>query len=113
MQNGSTSKLITCILPPGVAADVVRRLRTDHGIAEANVHTARGISQFGAAARQMAGPQTEREVLTVVVPAGRADELFAFLFRATGVDRPHGGLLFMSRLGRSTPLTLPEAPEET
>ena len=106
-------KLITCFLPPGRGLGLLARLKADHGITEASVHSARGMGRLTPHQhRSGVGEQTEKEVLNVVVGAERADDIFAYLYEVAEIDRPHGGILFMSALGRATELKLPELPEE-
>jgi nitrogen regulatory protein PII len=106
-------RLVTCILPHGIALDVLRRLKYDQGVVEAMVGNARGMGKLTPLAHRGVGDQTEKEILNVVVPSARADELFDFIRRAAQIDRPHGGIIFMCRLQRATPFTLPDLPEET
>lgn len=106
-------KLITCVLPPGIATELLRKLRSERGISEANAHTARGIGKLTPAAYRQLGNETQKEIVSVVVPSDRADELFRYVFTEAQIDRPHGGIMFMHVLGRATPLRLPDLPEET
>jgi nitrogen regulatory protein PII len=101
-------KLITCILPPGIALGVLEKLRDEQGVHEGSVHGARGVGKLTPLAYRRLRTQTEKEVLKVVVPAGRSDELFAWIFEHAQIDRPHGGIMFMSALHRSTVFLLPE-----
>jgi hypothetical protein len=46
------------------------------------------------------------------VPRRRADEVFAWLFHEGGIDRPHGGFLYMGapeQLLASPPPSVPDA----
>lgn len=113
MHGAPTLKLVTCILPFGVAAGVLARLKQEQGIVEAHVRAARGIGRLTPSRYRSAGSQTEKEILSVVTPAERADALFAWLFHAARIDRPHGGILFMNALARATPFVLPDLPDES
>lgn len=106
-------KLITCVLPPGIATELLRKLRSERGITEANAHTARGMGKLTPAAYRQLGNETQKEIVTVVVPSEQADDLFRYVFHEAQIDRPHGGIMFMHGLGRATPFTLPDLPEET
>ncbi|MDX1582505.1 MAG: P-II family nitrogen regulator [Thermoanaerobaculia bacterium] len=113
MQAAAPSKLISCILPPGIAYDVLEALKSEKEITEANVNNARGMGHLTPLAhRRRIGSETEKEILTVIVPAERADELFAFIFERAEIGRPHGGIIFMNDLVRATPFVLPDLPEE-
>lgn len=104
-------KLITCFLPAGRALAVLERLRKEHDLSSMLYHHARGV---GVGTRRGARSffAAEREVITVLAPQSRADELFRFLYLAAGLDKPNTGMVFMERVMRATPLTLPEVPEQ-
>jgi nitrogen regulatory protein PII len=108
MPAGNPTKLITCILPPGIAVGVLENLRDEHGIQEGSVHGARGVGKLTPLAYRSLRTQTEKEVLKVVVPEDRADELFGWIFEQAQIDRPHGGIMYMSSLQRSSGCLLPE-----
>jgi nitrogen regulatory protein PII len=110
VQINRNGKLITCILPAGIADEVVRRLESEVGIIEAGVSKARGMGHL-TPRRYGAGVETEKEILTVVVPESQADDLFRFLFDAARIDRPHGGIMFMNPLIQATRFELPKIGE--
>lgn len=101
-------KLITCILPHGVARDVLQRLKDEKGIIEASMNSARGMGKLTPLAHRGVGEQTEKDILNVVVSAAEADEIFEYLYDTARIDRPHGGLIYMTGLGYTTPFVLPE-----
>jgi nitrogen regulatory protein PII len=105
-------RLITCFLPVGNGLGVLERLKAERGIVEASVGRGRGMGHLTPAAhRRGLGSETEKEILTAVVPDDRADEIFRFIFEAASIDRPHGGIMFMSRLLQATRFELPELNE--
>ena len=104
-------KLITCILPHGVALDVLQRLKDEKGIIEASTNTARGMGRLTPLAHRGIGEQSEKDILNVIVSAAEADEIFAWLFDIARIDRPHGGLIYLTALGHATPFVLPELPQ--
>ncbi|OGT82473.1 MAG: hypothetical protein A3H91_14000 [Gammaproteobacteria bacterium RIFCSPLOWO2_02_FULL_61_13] len=104
-------KLITCILPHGIALDVLQRLKDEKGIIEASTNTARGMGRLTPLAHRGLGEQAEKDILTVIVSAAEADEIFAWLFGIARIDRPHGGLIYLTALGHATPFVLPELPQ--
>ncbi|MBI2970285.1 MAG: hypothetical protein HYY36_06040 [Gammaproteobacteria bacterium] len=108
----SEHKLISCILPRGIALDVLRKLRHEKGIIEASVNTARGMGKLTPLAHRGIGEQTEKDILNVVVPAERSDELLESNYESAHIDRPHGGMIFMHALSGATPFVLPDLPEE-
>ena len=108
------SRLITAILPVEVdVAALLQRLREEKQILSANVNFGRGVGRSSPIGDRRLGDEKEKEVLNVIVEAERADEIFEFLHAAADIDRPHGGLLFMTRLRRSTRFELPDLPDET
>lgn len=108
MPASRSMKLISCILPPGIAVDVLEKLRNEHEILEGSVNKARGTGKLTPLAYRGIGTQTEKEILKVVVAADRADDLFAWIFEQAQIDRPHGGIIFMTALYQSTTFILPE-----
>jgi len=108
----SDQKLITCILPKGVAFGVVEKLKEEHGISTANIHNGRGIGKITPLAYRGLGAQSEKEILSVQIPENNADELFEFIYNVAEINRPHGGLIFMNSLSQATLFTIPEIPEE-
>jgi hypothetical protein len=105
-------RLIGAILPQGVAGEVLRRLREEKGIDRACVGGARGLQNLLQFAPTETGDVVPVEILNVVVPAARADELFEFVFETARVDRPEGGIVFQHTLSGAMPFVLPELPEE-
>jgi hypothetical protein len=103
-------KLITCFLPSGRASGVLERLRREHGLGSASYHHARGVGT-GTKRTRRSFAAAEREVITVMVPAAQADEIFRFLFFAAGLDEPRAGLIFMEHMVRAAPLVLPPEAE--
>mgnify|MGYP006273667231 FL=1 len=105
-------KLLTAILPMDVdALRILKRLKEEQDVLAANLNYARGMGHV-TRDRASTAEVSQREILSVVVPAERADELFAWLFAAADIDRPHGGILFMQPLAETTEYSLPDLPEE-
>ena len=105
-------KLITGILPKGVAPPLLRALKEELALVSINIHTARGVGRITPLADRGIGEQSEKEILTVVVTAAEADQVFEFIYDEARIDRPHGGILFMHELLHASPYQLPELPEE-
>lgn len=103
-------KLITCFLPSGRGAGVLDRLRREHGVGSAFYHHARGVGT-GTKRTRHSYVAAEREVITVLVRAAQADEVFRFMFFAAGLDEPRAGMIFMERAARAAPLVVPAASE--
>lgn len=108
----SLHKAITCFLPAGRAQAVLERLRKEKGIPSAYAYHARGA---GLATRSdKSRPEyVEREMITALVPAERADEIFRFIFFASGIDQPHAGMVLMTAVPCAEMLCLSdEIPDE-
>lgn len=105
-------KLIVAILPTDVdALRILKRLKEEQGIVSANLNFARGMGRI-TRDRSVSTETTQREILSVVVPAARSDEIFAWLHEAADIDRPHGGIVYVQPLAEATEYTLPDVPEE-
>jgi len=100
-------KSITLITAPGKGLPLVEELYK-RNLPMVDLHHARG-SHIGAPVRRNGMPvETEQEIVTCVVDAGQADEVFAQIFELGGVDQPDGGFMYMQSLTRSTQLKLPK-----
>ena len=106
------AKLITGILPKGVAVPALAAVRERFDIHASNVNNARGVGRITRMKDRGIGGQSEKEILTVVVDKARADEVFEFIFETAEVNRPHGGIVYMSALHAATLFALPDVPEE-
>jgi hypothetical protein len=106
MKPGTTHyKAITCFCPAGRGQRVVEELRNEMGINCAFVHHARGIGVGNVQENKLF--YIEREIITALVPANRADEIFRFLYFAAGINEPHAGMIIMEKTMRSTPFVEP------
>ena len=105
-------KQIFCILPKGIALNVAKRLKEVFGIMTTNISNARGVGKITPLAYRGIAGQSEKEILSVAVAAAIADEIFEFIYQEADINRPHGGIMYMHTLQRSTAFELPEIPEE-
>ena len=112
MQISSDQKLISCILPHGIALDVIRKLKDEKNIVTAYAKNARGMGRLAPLEHRGVGEETEKEILYVVVPTETSDELFEYIFDIAEINRPHGGIIYMCNLQQATPFFLPDLPEE-
>lgn len=112
MQIDHQQKLITCILPQGIAFGVIEKLKDEKNILTANMNNARGMGKLTPLAHRGVGEQTEKEILQVVVPTDRGDEIFEYIYTVADINRPHGGIIYMCKLQQATPFILPDVPEE-
>ena len=105
-------KLISCIMPNGVALGVQKKLKEVHSILSSNVSPARGVGKITPLAYRGIAGQSEKEILTVEIEADRADEIFSFIYEVADINRPHGGIMYMHPLHMTTRFSLPDLPEE-
>ena len=97
-------RLIVAYLSRGRARDIAAALHARLGIDTFHYDHGRGAGMLATiAARDM----VEVDVLSVVIPAERAEATFAFIYEAAEIDRPGGGLMFQTVLGRTAALGLP------
>jgi len=105
-------KLISCILPKGVALKVAGQLKEVHGIMSSNISNARGVGKITPLAYRGIAGQSEKEILSVIVSAKNADEMFEFIYHEAHINQPHGGIMYMNALPKTTEYSLPEMEEE-
>ena len=108
----TNSKLITCILPKGRSLPLQEALSQEHGIHSGNFHYARGVGRDSHIRDRGIGEQQEREVFEVVVESSIADDIFDFIFSSARMAEPHGGMIYMAALPKSTVMSLPELPDQ-
>ena len=99
-------KIITCFLPAGKGQSVLERLHEEKNISSAFAYHARGTGLSTRRNKKLL-QYVEREMITAVVPAERADEIFEFIFFASGIDQPHAGMVLMTSPQCATTLVLP------
>ena len=104
------SKLITgTFADDGTAQKLIKALKEEKGIITANMFQCRGIGALNKPGRFGRLPLAKSvQVVTVVVPAERADELFNYIYDEADIDRPDGGLIYQSALHSATAFSLPE-----
>lgn len=105
-------KLITCILPKGVAPGVAGQLKEEYGLMTVDIKSARGVGKITPLAYRGLGAQSEKEILTVVVPEASADEIFDYIYHEAGINRPHGGMMYVYTLHQATRYEMPVLPDE-
>jgi nitrogen regulatory protein PII len=100
-------RLITCILSRGHDTQALLRDLRDLGITTASVYHARGAGGSAAQRSYFAGI-LEKDILSVLVPKSRADEIFAWLYEAAKFHDPHQGMMFMEKVAWAGHFNLPE-----
>jgi hypothetical protein len=99
-------RVIHCFVALGKGHEVLLRLKRDLGISSAFAHHARGGGLSTRKGRE-SFRYMEREIITVLAPAERADSIFAFLFHAAGINKPHAGMILMEKAQMGVPMNLP------
>lgn len=84
---------LTCIMPAGQGSEVLDALRREAGVVDVFVNHARGIGTHSLHHRVYSD---EKQILTVLVEAALADDVFHFLYYRAGLDQPHAGMIMMS-----------------
>lgn len=103
-------RVITCVMPAGRGAEVLESLRREHGVVSASIHHARGIGTQSLRHRVYSD---EKQVLTALVDAARADEVFEHVYFAAGINAPHAGMVMMGHAFRAAGTApLPEVGED-
>ena len=93
-------KRITCFIPKGVGLHLVEVLHDEKNIDSVNVHTGRGLRTVESVENY--GAWTEQDVLTVIVDAERADEIFEFIFFKGELNKPGGGFIYQTSLTKAS-----------
>ena len=93
-------KRITCFLPKGTGVKMVEMLQSEKNIVSTNVHSGRG--------QRTSETWKEQEILTVIVDADRAEEIFEYIYFQGKLNEPGGGFIFQSDLNRATSFKLPD-----
>jgi nitrogen regulatory protein PII len=106
------SKLISAILPKGVALNLIRKLKEEKNINTATLNYARGTGKMMQIKHRTNVVEREQEILTVVVEEDRSEEIFEYIYVEADVNRPHGGLMYMHPLKQSTSYLLQDIVEE-
>ena len=105
-------KVLHCFVPVGKGHDLLQRLKREKGLIGAIAHHARGGGLSTRKGRE-SFRYMEREIVTVMAPAERADEIFAFIYHAAGLNKPHVGMILMEKAQMGVAMTLPaEVPVE-
>lgn len=110
MRESTGDCLVTCLLPQGIGSDLRARIFFELEVTRVDVHSARGFIGTDPAGLFN---RVEKEILSVVVEAARADEVFEWIYREGRVADVEGRFLYMARLDSATPFDFPPdvAPE--
>ena len=105
-------KLITCILPKGMALPALEAVRERFEVTASNINNARGVGRPTPLRERGISVQSEKEILKFLVAQEIAEEAFEFVYFEAQVGRPHGGIIYMAELDRTTQFELPELAEK-
>lgn len=108
MEKLTNHKLITSIMQKGTGRKILHGLRTEFNITTGNINMGRGAGKYNPMIKRGMGEQTEKELLTVIVPEHQADEVFEYIFFEAEINEPHHGIVFQSSLMCATGYQLPE-----
>ena len=98
-------KLITCIAPEDKVRIAVDGLTNEHGIQAMVYHFARGFGRSSPLAKRGLGQQTEKVIISVIVKSEHVDEIFAYIYQVADLNRPHGGIIYVTAI--NNPITSP------
>ena len=113
MKASQPYKQITAILPKGKGLSVLKQLKEQKSLVSANLNYARGVGRMTPLKYRGVGEQTEKEMVSVIVPVDRADEIFEFIYDIAKINNPHAGILYMNALSMANEFLLPDdIPEE-
>ncbi|MCB0391008.1 MAG: hypothetical protein KDD58_06950 [Bdellovibrionales bacterium] len=102
-------KVITCILPKGEALGLLKKL-FDKGVTRANFAFARGFDVHDVDNPRTGIPDAvEKEIVTLIADdEHQGEELFDFIFQNGNINRPGGGLIYMSKIQAASIYELPK-----
>ena len=106
------SKLISAVLPKGIALGVIRKLKEEKNINTANLNYARGTGRLLPEKNRAGVVALEKEILEVIVDEKRSEEIFEYIYEQADMNKPQGGLIYMHPLMQSNEYELPNVSEE-
>ena len=104
-------KLISCIVnSEKTEREVLQALYDEHQIIRANSTNCRGYaSLFEVRSKTDTLPKPHfAHLIEVVISQSKADEVFDFIFRKAGLDKPGAGIVFMEPLQGASHFSLPD-----
>lgn len=111
------ARLITSVLPKGSGKPLLEALHA-YGVTTANLYFTRGSDIGDSVGKHGLPEQVEKDIVTVAVSKKESAAVFDLVLEKSGVDRPGGGIVYVTPLAKSVPFTLPEiqnpeTPDET
>jgi hypothetical protein len=105
-------KSITLLTQTGVGGEIVHKL-FEAGHRMVDLHHARGSIVGGPLNKKGEPIEGEQEIITCLVESDRANDVFAMIYDWAGLDKPHGGFMYMQDLSGTTVQALPDHIEKT
>jgi hypothetical protein len=100
-------KQITAILPKGKGLPLLTALKDDKKLVTATLNFARGVGKMTPLRYRGVGEQTEKEIISVIVTADIAEDIYTFVYEFSDLNHPHAGIVYMNALGASNEFSLP------
>ncbi len=100
MQRKIMYKLITCIASEDKVRDAALGLNKEFGIQAMVNNFARGFGRSSPLATRGLGQQTEKVIISVLVPKKQVDEVFAYIYHTADLERPHGGIIYVTAVNK-------------
>ncbi|MDQ6976712.1 MAG: P-II family nitrogen regulator [Ghiorsea sp.] len=105
-------KLITCIASEDKAKEAIEGVAKTFGIQAMVDHFSRGFGRSSPLGAQKLGQQTEKVIISVLVDKKQVDDVFAYIFHAAGLDRPHGGIIYVTAIQQAVISPLAEVTKD-
>lgn len=103
-------KRIVVVLPKDRAMEIAEKIHIDKKIDTCNIHRGRGRSTAVMDSVSY-GNYAEVDVISVIVDANRADEIFEFIFFEAEINKPHGGFIYQLPVEKSSFFQIPDLTE--
>ena len=105
-------KLITCIASEDKAKEATEGVAKTFGIQAMVNHFSRGFGRSSPLGTQKLGQQTEKVIISVIVDKKQVDAVFTYIFHAAGLDRPHGGIIYVTAIQQAVVSPLAEVTKD-
>jgi hypothetical protein len=89
-------KLLTCILPKGLASDFLESLKDVDGVQSVDVASGRGIDGY----KNSGDEWVEVDILSLVTTLEKAEDNFALLYGLAGIEEEPGRFMYMESLNK-------------
>jgi len=100
-------KQVTAILPKGKGLPLITALKNEKKVVTATLNFARGVGKMTPLRYRGVGEQTEKEIVSIIVAADIAEDIYRFVYEFSDLNHPHAGLVYMNALGAANEFSLP------